>query len=316
MNRRVLVIPLLLAGLCTATPGGAQEFVKIDILPKFEEIPIPPVSADEAYARAECDASCSVDAFFAPVETMFGDIARRMELLQMALASQITNPYAGMDPAELQARVQAMTPQEQMEFAMEMSRAGAGGGAARPESPAVRDAVNEAYRIVEAIGDDAIREGEGVPRFPTRVGRMQDELRARHGEISTWEATERRKLREPTPDEDAGPYIAATAAIRREAARRHVAAEDEFLRALSGMWREELQHQRTRFSSFEPKLAAVGYGEDAVGRASRDPLVGTQRSMLEPVRVLLGASKDATRNAAEWWHRKVMLEQELERDAR
>lgn len=315
MKRRasLALSALLLGPLLGAADASAQQVVKVDVLQLYGDLPKPPTSVQEAHARAACvrERFCTVTAFFDPFEQKLGKLNEQLEMAFVGFSQPAANPLANADPEELRARIAAMTQQEQIAFAMELS--GMTATALVPEPPAIQAAVDEVWKVREAIGDEAVAMVEGRYRgFDEEA--LLAEVRRKHAEIEGWQAAEWAKLVEPSPSASAAAHQAHNAAwhrIRDEAMERQIAAEHEYQQALQEQWVRELNRLRDRYSPFQGKLAAADYGEAAKNKRTKEDFTTMQTGMLSALGPLLEASRRATKSGADLWQKK--LDQDADR---
>jgi hypothetical protein len=298
----VLLVAALLA--LAAPPATAQGPGQVDILALNDRVPRPPATLEEAYGRADCAAGrrCSVDRTFARMRAEFENLEQRLHRYMHASSEQ--GPFAGMDPDALRRRIEAMSMEERIRFARELSRE------THPvESPAVRAAMATLDELAERQFELTQRASARAERsLESEIIEMRMRLRDRHEEIDRWLYDELMRIGEPTPDQDPTPFAERGRTARLEAMRRHVAAEEEHLGAVRRMWDEELAGRRALFTPVQRALVAVRYGEDVAGPATRQRFVGTQLQLLGYATRLLEISSAESLHGAAWWFRKLELD--------
>lgn len=279
--------PLAVLGLAPPGPARAQT-VPVDILSLYDRIPSPPSTPQEAYRRAECtvEDGCHAERAYEAVSARFQEVAAQIDLALAASSQPMGDPLQGMTPEELQAKLATMSQQEQVAFAMAMSRQ-AGSMALQPEPAAVQEAVAAMQRVHEELGRDGV-EGGG---FTVRLEQLQADLERERIEIGTWATSDELEDASGLP----GP---GWEQAQLEASDRHLAAVAVYQQGVLDLFGEELSRQRARYSDFQEKLAAIGYGADAVNAHTRTQLIGVQQGMLRAARPLMGVSLDATRRGA------------------
>jgi hypothetical protein len=291
MKRRSGLSVALLA-LALAAPASAQT-VPVDILSLYDLIPAPPSTPDEAYERAGCTvgAGCDADRAYEQASARFAEVAQQIDIALAAAAPRPGgDPLQGMTPQEMQAKLATMSREEQIAFAMAMSRQQAGAmPTLKPEPPAVQEAVALLRRLQEELGRESMA---GGGPFEREVARLQADLERKQNEIGAWAASDQFKDANGLP----GPEWHR---VQLEAADQHLAAEAEYDQALQVLYREELSRLKDRYAPFQRALAAIGYGTDAVNAQTRFELIGMQQGMLRAAAPLARISRSATSSGAQ-----------------
>lgn len=296
MNR---IAPLVLLSLALCAPAAAQQTVPIDIVALYGQIPELPSSLLQAHGRATCapPRSCDASGLYGPIEAHFTELARQLELAIAAASRPAGDPMMGLTPEEMSSKLQAMTREEQVAFAMEMSRQQH--APPKQESAPVGAALAEAARLTQEASTDVLGESPSV-----RVGFMH-----RHEELRT--ALERELAAVDTWFQSGGFYDSQGLPNEKweagtaQAMERRFAAHDSYLQNLAQAFNQEIAFQRARFSPFQQKLAAIGYGQQAVNQMSRSQLLAVQKMMLRAGSMLAEASRRATEDGAALWAKKL-----------
>lgn len=285
-----------------------QQMVNVDILAFMNQVPAPPADVNEAFSRMNCTGEssmrrCDIDAFYQPIIAKLSPVRTQIEQLNIALAMPSASGMQAMDPAEIQKKLAAMTLEEQMAFAMQMSTP----GAMVPES----DAVNEALALNSELGANiglAMSNPDGVVQKRVRLIMDRD---AKHSEINNWAASEIQKLPLISFGEAGrGHDPAAVYAIQVAAMDKHIALENAYLQSLQSFWQECNSEYLHRYSPFAQQLAAIDYGNDAANQETKRILVGGQSMLFGPVDDLITFSRDVTESAGNWWQQKLDLDQQ------
>lgn len=304
------VASVLLFMLCAAAPAVAQDVVPIDVLGLYGQVPTPPSTVLEAHGRAACaNGGCDISSVYGHVEAELTEVARQIELALTKAAYQAqpaASPAAismqNMTEAEraaLQQRVAAMSPEEQMAFAMEMSRQSSSGAVALQPEPAEVQAALDAVVALQQEAGHAATTGSLTP-FKDRLTQLQTDAQRSHDEIDAVTVT---KVQATIgADGVPGPERAS---ILVDAMEQHIAIEDDYLQAFLIAFRQDVARQRARFAEFQEKLEAAGYGADARNAKTRQDLLTGQKMMLDGAIRLFGASRTATARGAEWWESKL-----------
>lgn len=291
--------------------ASGQEMLKMDIVPLADKIPAPPADVKAAYLRLECievnmAQQCSADKFYQPAVDELAPVKQKLEQLNAALAMPASAGMQNMTPEEMQKKMAAMTPEEQMQFAMEMA------GQQTPkkmrlEPENVIAAIEEHSQLAMQISTELQTPHE---TFQKRIS-LSRQRETKHQEINAWFGAEYNKLPLVSYGE-AGRYPEPKAeyALKVAALEKHIAADNEYLQALQQLWPEYREHLKAKYTPFEQKLAATNYGEDARNLTNKQILVGAQAMLLAPADELLSFSRDVTETAAKWWLQKLELEEQ------
>jgi len=285
----------------------SQEMIKIDIVALADEVAAPPTDVKAAYLRLDCTVvnmarECSSGKFYQPMTDTLAAIKMQLEKLSQALTVPASSGMQNMTPEEIQNKLDSMSLEEQMQFAMQMSY---GSGAVQPESDEVIAALEEYPQLTEQISMESQNSGEMIQKRNT-LAQQRDN---KHQEINSWFTEEYGKLPMVSFGEvGRGPEPKAEYALKVAALEKHIAAENEYLQALQRFWPEYRGDLQARYTPFQEKLAAINYGEDAVNIENKRILVSLQGQLLTPVERLLGFSHETTDTAAKWWLQKLDLE--------
>lgn len=299
-----LVLPLL---------AFSQEVVKVNILELYDKIPAPPVDAKAAHARLVCVVEntaqrCEAEKFYQPINSELAALQQRVEKTQAALAQPSVIAMQQIDPKEMQKKLEKMTPEEKMKFAMQMSQQMAGAQNLQPESEEVQAAIEEVNKVNSRANEDFISPDETAKKMT----QIQSDWQRKRDEIRTWQGVEYEKL----PQVSMGPGIGmakepkAVHAFNLNVIAKHLAVENEYLAALQKLWPEELKKRKAIYEPLQQALATIEYG-DAVGNTIyKQMLAQGQLSMLTTAANLIHLSREASESAGRLWQEKLNLEKE------
>ncbi len=311
---RSLIVALLVTLPCKAV---AQDVVKVNVLEIAGEIPAPPKDLKDAYSRTAggpdeaTHDQREAGGFYKPVidrlETTNNQIKKAIELLSKPQIDAATQ----MDQKEMQKKFKSMSKEDQMKMAMEMSKTmGVGSATMTTESQSVMAAQQECNRINEELGKDVQTWQAGHEARE----KMTNDRTAKHFEIDRWQEEQAKKLPQINYGEMSGPEPKAEYELLTKAMQKHVAAENEFLKAVQKEWKAAADKYNTRFSPLQDKLAKIRYGEDAKNSTTKRQLLTAQGQMVAGTGDLVELSRKATKGAAEWWQRKLDLEKSKPKD--
>jgi len=301
--------------LCFPLPilASGQEMVKVNILELYDKIPAPPVDAKAAHARLVCVVEntvqrCEAEKFFQPINAEFAALQQRLEKTLTALAQPSVTTMQQIDPKEMQKKLEKMTPEEKMKFAMQMSQQMAGAQNIQPESEEVQAAVEEVNKVNSRANEDFISPDE----IAKKMTQIQSDWQRKRDEIRIWQGGEYEKL--PQISMGSGIGMAkepkAVHAFNLNVIAKHLAVENEYLAALQKLWPEELKKRKAIYEPFQQALVIVEYGDAANNATFKQMLVQGQASMLTTATILIHLSREASESAGEWWQEKLKLEKE------
>jgi len=303
------LLPLLLLPALTL----GQEMIKVNVLGLYDRVPLPPASVQAAYERHECKVEntylrCYLDKFYKPIIDEQNMLGQQFEKLNLVLNAPAPASLQQMDPEEIRKKMESMSVEEKMQFAMAMTQQmGLGPKALTPESEDVIAAQEEYAKLNERFALD-------MQNTEARYKKQTDLKQARerkHEEVNAWYTAEHKKIPLVSYDE-AGRYPEPKAeyALKQAAMDKHFTVENEYLQALLKYWPEEINYLKTLYTPFQQKLAAINYGEDAENIETKRLLVGGQTSMLGSVEALIKLSRAATEEAVKWQLGKIELEKQ------
>jgi hypothetical protein len=101
--------------------------VKVNILELYDKIPAPPTDAKAAHARLVCVVEntfqrCDAEKFYQPINAELDALKQRLKKTLAAFAQTSVAAMPKIDPQEMQKKLEKMTPEEKMQFAMQMSQ--------------------------------------------------------------------------------------------------------------------------------------------------------------------------------------------------
>lgn len=308
MHRALFV--LLILALPFVAVG--QDVVKVNILELAGKIPTPPRDVKDAFSRTvevKQDGGMTThreaEPFYKPVSDQLQATNQKLEKAVEVLSKPQIDAAKQIDEKELQKKFKSMSREEQMKMAMEMSKTmGYGHKVIVPESKDVMAAQEECQAISMAIGQDS-QTFQATAQAREKISQDRD---AKHDEVKVWQETEVSKLPQINYGEMSGPEPKAEYAVLTKAMDKHLAVENDYLRAMQKEWRTAWDKYNARFGPLQEKLARIHYGEDAKNPETRRQLLTGQSQMLSSSGDLMGLSQTATESAAAWWQRKLDLE--------
>ncbi|MGH7597987.1 MAG: hypothetical protein ACREOI_16680 [bacterium] len=285
----------------------------MNILTLYDKIPAPPADAKAAHARLVCVAEntmqrCDAEKFYLPINSELAALQQRLEKTQAALAQPSVAAMQQIDPKEMQKKLEKMTQEEKIQFAMQMSQQMAGAQNIQPESEEVQAAIEEVNKVNSRANDDFISPDETAKKMT----QIMTDWRRQQDEIKKWKAAEYEKV----PQVSMGPGIGlvkepkAMHALNLNAVAKHLAVENEYLAALQKLWPEELKKRKAIYEPLQQALVIVEYGEAAVNTTFKQMFVQGQASMLTAATMLIHLSREASESAGRLWQEKLNLEKQ------
>ncbi len=307
---RSMCVALLVLLACSAAP--AQEMLKVNIVELFGQVPVPPADAKEAYARCDHGKDPNVvvvneTKYYLPMSEKLKGLGQKLGDITMQLDKPMVDKMKSIDQKEIEKKMKTMSRDEQIKFAMEMTKQmGLAPTAMTAESPAVTAAMEESMNLSQAVGEDMQKAGAEMQS----AQKVQADREKKHKDIQDWYYTEYAKIPQLSSGEMSYPEPKALHALKLKTADKHVAVENEYLTGVRKAYQDELAKWKTRYSPMQQKLAAIHYGEDAKNAPTKKTLLGSQSMMVNAATSLLRVSSDATHGPAEWYARKVQAENE------
>ncbi|MCG3120986.1 MAG: hypothetical protein ALAOOOJD_03910 [bacterium] len=311
MKRLRLIVQL--CGLFLPILAFSQEMVKVNMLALYDKIPAPPADAKTAHARLVCVVEntaqrCDAGKFYQPINSELAALQQRVEKTLAALAQPSVTAMQQIDPQEMQKKLEKMTPEEKIKFAMQMSQQMAGMQNVQPEAEEVQAAIEEVNKVNSRANEDFISPDETAKR----LAQIQSDWRRQQEEIKKWQAAEYEKV----PEVGMGPGIGmvkepkAVHALNLNAMAKRLAVENEYLTALQKLWPEELKKRKALYEPVQQALVTVEYGEAAANTTFKQMFVQSQASMLATATNLIHLSREASESAGSLWQEKLRLEKE------
>ncbi len=309
MKRRLFIL------LCFFHPilTFSQEMVKVNILEQYDKIPAPPTDARAAHGRLVCAVengfeNCEAKKFYQATTDALAALEQQITKTNAALAQPGVQAMQQIDPQEMQKKIEAMSPEEKIQFAMQMSQMALGMQNVQPESEEVQEALAEFGEVSVAVNSEYTN--------PDEIARKKLQLDAdrqrKHDEIDAWAKAEHAKIPQVAGGPGVGmiPEPKAAHALRISTVDKHLAVDNEYLTALQKWWPEEIKKQKARFTPFQQKLAAVDYGGQANNTVHKQTLVHGQSMMLNAAAALAQFSREVSESAGRRWQDKLKLEKE------
>jgi hypothetical protein len=311
---RVLLVILVVLLPCMAF---GQDVVKVNILEMAGTIPAPPRDVNDAYSRTaaeqgEGDVTVhrTPEAFYKPVKDKLEATKKQIEKAVQVNSKPEMDVAKEMDQKEMQKKFESMSQEERIKMAMDLAKKMGMTATMARESDAVIAAQEECKKINLDIGND-LQTAQAAYEARAKLVNDRD---TKHKQIDSWQEEEVKKLPQVSTGEMGGPEPKAEYALLTKAMQKHLAVENDYLKAVQKEWKATWDKYHARFAPLQEKLAKIQYGADAKNRQTRRELLTGQGMMVSSTGDLVELSRKATEGAAEWWERKLGLEKSKPKD--
>lgn len=311
---RTVPVFVLLAVLASALPG--QVPVKKNLMPLFDQVPPPPASVKEAYAKTTSiketgGLRCNADKVFQSIdkETNSVEAAFKAQGRDGAIAAAGMTPEMvkkSQDP-ELKKQMKKMTKEEKMKMAMEMMNSGA---IPQPtvvmDPPPIRAALDEWMKIYNGLPAEQQASGAAMQENI----RIQQEYEKGHSDISDWERAEIEKLPQISSGEMSAPDPAQVKAVKLKASDRHIVHANRRLEAIRSEWTALAEKTRSKYGVFYQKFVTADYALESRNPSTKKTLADAQIMVLTDLGRLISQSRAAYQESARWMAERVEIEQQ------
>ena len=311
---RLLTMPVLLTMFVSTLP--AQVPVKKDLMPLIGQVPPPPASVKDAYAKTTSSKEnqvfrCNADKLFASIDTETESVeaAFKAQGPDAAVAASGMTPEMvkkSQDP-ELKKQMKKMSKEERMKMAMEMMNSGA---VPQPtvvmDPPPIRAALDEWSKIYSGLPAEHQASGAAMQEEM----RIQAEYEKGHADISDWEKTEIAKLPQISSGEMSAPDPAQVKVVRLKAADRHIAHANRRLEVIRSEWIAFVEKTRNRYGVFYQKFVTADYALDSKNPSTKKTLADAQMMILKDLGRIVSQSRAAYEESARWMAQRVEIEQQ------
>lgn len=311
---RTTAVFVLLTLLATMLP--AQVPVKKDLMRLIDQVPPPPASVKDAYAKTTRSKEtgalrCNADKVFESVdkETKSVEDAYKAQGPDAAVAASGMSPdmVKKMQGPEMQKQLKKMSKEEKMKMAMEMMKSGAvSQPAVVMDPPPIRAALDEWQKIYNTLQPEFVNAGT-VMKEEMRV---QEEYEKGHADISAKEEAEIAKLPQISSGEMSAPDPAQVKVVQLKAADRHIALANRRLGVIDSAWNALAKKTKNRYGVFYQKLVAADYALDSKNFSTKKTLADAQMMVLKDLARLIEQSRAAYEESARWMARRVEIEQQ------
>jgi hypothetical protein len=305
---------ILLALLASTLP--AQVPVKKDLMKLIDQVPPPPTSVKDAYAKTTNTKDygtlkVSADRLFEAIdnETKSIEDAYKAQGPRYAAAASGMSPdmMKKMQDPEMKKQMKKMSKEEKMKMATEMMTSGAmSPPVVVMDPPPIRAALDEWQKIYNSLQPEFVNAGAVVKKEM----RIQEEYEKGHTDISDWEKTEIEKLPQISSGEMSAPDPAQVKVVQLKAADRHIAFANRRLEVIRSAWNAFAEKTKSRYGVFYQKLMAADYALDSKNFSTKKTLADAQMMVLKDLGRLASQSRTAYEESAQWMARRTEIEQQ------
>jgi hypothetical protein len=290
------------------------------LIPYFSKVPAPPASVSEGFKMGVYDASS--DSFTSPVYlTEFRQkLAKIQQDIQMTGA--VLNMNAGpstdaqaklaaqmQDPA-FQKKLESMSQQEKMEFAMKMQQTLAEGSTpVQAEDEDVADVINDIAEITTNLNTT-----HGLMNFENSIngkhGVYSQKMQEYHLKMQEWEMAEVKKLPNlpQTATRSAGKDPQKIKNIKLASVDKQIAFMDQQLKAFAVEWINYQKAIRPELTKADQKFAQIGYYKRVRNNAFKQSLMGHQGALLSYVQTMADIADLLIKETGDLYALKLKIE--------
>lgn len=303
----IMVVVLLFCQL------AAEELVKKDLMPFFDNVPPPPATAQEAFTKITINDAGTIRI---SAEKVYGSLEKEVKEMETALAQQMKSASmaaappgapAGMQDPDMQKKMKQMSPEEKQKFAMEMMKSmPAGSMTQQPESPAIQVALAEWQKVNTTLTNEYQQSVE----WQQEDIRIDEENKKAHGAIGKWESAEIEKLPQISSGEMSAPDPAKVKEVKLQANDRHIAQANQNLKQIGELWKQISDHKKTLYTPFYQKLVTADYASGYKNFSTFKVLSDAQMMIIKDISGLIEMSQKACERSAEWPGIRQQIEKE------
>ncbi len=296
---------LVLISFLSIAANYAQRPVKENFITYLNAVIPPPVTCMAAFDKIKCNLeNCSA-------EILFKELTDNCEAKLTAINTPDgtnNDMMKKMQDPEFQKKLQNMSDEEKMKFGMEMAKQYQSQNSSYvPETESVMAALEECNKIDERTAQDL----QNVNQLVEKQVAIHKEFEERQQKINDWLQEEIEKLPLIKTQVDlARPDPVKVKQLQLQAADKHIAVENEYLKIIGQNWNAQITEDVRDFSKFENLLAKTHYGDDARNAADVHLLASHQAMILNKVLEAASKSKDAYEDAAIYIAEKINLQKQ------
>lgn len=265
MKSTIAVLSLLFV----SATALSQQPAKVNLIPYFDKVSPPPVTAKEAYEK--CGNPNQPDN--SDAQKLFKPLRDELLHLEKIISTPTETPAMG--------------------------------GSMNREPQSVMDALKEYQKVMQSQAQGYSKLGaESAAQT-----KYEEELKSKHKAVEDWKAQAIKNLPMHDEGEAGSARDPkALYNVNLTAYKKHVAIADEHLKTISKLWTQEKTKSKDTYAAYEAALEKTHYGEDAVNGMLRVQLSPGQNMMIEAITALIDKSQKAYEYAANWYGPMVHYE--------
>jgi hypothetical protein len=294
---------------------SAQVPVKKDLMPILKQIPPPPMTVQDAFAKVTTrdnsgSVLCSAEKLFQPIEQEVKEVEEEFKAQPKpgagsAIPGLSPENAKKLDDPEMKKKMKTMSKEEKMKMAMEMMKS-VPPGSTVPEidPPLIRAALNEWQKIY----NDTQNEFQRSAAEQQQEAALDEEYKKSHAKIDLWERAEIDKLPQISSGEMSAPDPAKVKVIKLESSEKHIAVANKRLEQIRSQWRASIDHAITKYTVFYQKLIAAEYAAASKNFSTKKVLADAQITILVYIGGQIKLSRNAWEESAAWHVRRRSIE--------
>jgi hypothetical protein len=300
---------LILLILLFSVTVYAQKPVKIDLVPFFEKVLVPPQLCKDAFNKGICKiddvtVQCDSKELFDELKTTLEGITKEINSVpaytNMDDKSKIADEIKKKGGAD---KIKNMSKEEKMKMAMEMMK-NINVPQTQLESEEVKDTFAKESELNQFMSGQV---QELMNNYKIKADHDK-QVEDKHTGIDDWEKSEIAKLPQISSGEMSAPDPKEVKRVKLEAAGKHIKIADDELKYIAGKWTELKDKYKQQAIPFCQSLAKSKYG-DAAQNKSWVNLFGTgQTLVVNMISDLLTQSANAYNYGARYFAGKVIIE--------
>ncbi|OGB60330.1 MAG: hypothetical protein A2Y94_01020 [Caldithrix sp. RBG_13_44_9] len=296
---------------------AAEELIKKDLMPFFDNVPPPPATAQEAFTKITINDAGTIRI---SAEKVYGSLEKEVKEMETALAQQMKSASMAAAPPgapagtgnqmpdpEMKKKMQQMSADEKMKMAMEMMKSmPAGYMTQQPESPPIQNALAEWQKVYNTLGTEYQQSVD----WQQEDIRIDEENKKAHGAIGKWESAEIEKLPQISSGEMSAPDPAKVKEVKLQANDRHIAQANQNLKQIGELWKKISDHKKTLYTPFYQKLVAADYASGYKNFSTFKVLSDAQMMVIKDISHLIETSRNACEESAQWLGERQEIEKQ------
>ncbi len=314
MKTQIVFILAFIVSLTASAQKSAM--LRMPFAPILEKVPPPPASVDAAFAKFQYDPEQDkLDQYTvtAGLKTTLEEYQKQIADIQLAnaMAENIGDPNSPemdlaqkMKDPEYQKKLQSMSEEEKIKFAMQMQSKSAPPKMVL-ESPVAIKAL-EACQGISQKSYESLSIG-GMP-LQTAYRNFDEQSAKAHQDLKEALTNDVAKLPTVQPGEGSDPEPKAYKALMLKYFNKQIDQANGDLKRVREIWDTFKAHHLADVSGYDTQLAAIGYGDKVKNKIILNQFSPFQSSEIYDISELIGMTEKEYERAAQWKAAKVHYE--------